>query len=171
LMLGRGVCLAALEPGGDGGEDFDAGGSARAIALLSAAYGRIIGKPIVEKIERACALWRGGEKCLAQIHLALIGLPEAGEAEAYRLFLADMALDKGARPSELMRAMGFGQAARELEKYSEHQPRVPSGSGRESGRWTSGAGGSGSSGEDDAGSGQGTPEDEGSGSQRGWRRK
>ncbi|MGI8568198.1 MAG: hypothetical protein ACR2KT_03520 [Methylocella sp.] len=40
-----------------------------------------------------------------------------------------------------MKVLGFPQAARDLEKYNPDQPRVPAGSGRESGQWTSGDGG------------------------------
>lgn len=39
-----------------------------------------------------------------------------------------------------MKALGFPRAARDIEKYWEDQPRVPAGSGRESGEWTSGDG-------------------------------
>ncbi|MGH6857402.1 MAG: hypothetical protein ACRECP_07135 [Methylocella sp.] len=39
-----------------------------------------------------------------------------------------------------MNALGFPRAALELEKYNPDQPRVPPGSGRESGKWTDGAG-------------------------------
>jgi hypothetical protein len=77
---------------------------------------------------------------LARLHLALIGLPTIDETGAYRLFLADMALKKGLGPIDLMKALGFPQSARDLEKYSEDQPRVSAGNGRESGQWTSGDG-------------------------------
>ncbi|MGH6794854.1 MAG: hypothetical protein ACREDH_06580 [Methylocella sp.] len=40
-----------------------------------------------------------------------------------------------------MKALGFPRAARDLEKYNPDEPRVPAGSGRESGEWTSGDGG------------------------------
>ncbi|MGA9215675.1 MAG: hypothetical protein WBZ54_10540 [Methylocella sp.] len=65
-------------------------------------------------------------------------MPKIDEADAYRLFLAGTALEKGVSPSDLMKALGFPRAARDIEKYSEDQPRVPAGSGRESGQWTSG---------------------------------
>lgn len=73
---------------------------------------------------------------MAQIHLAFIGLPKIDEADAYRLFLAGTALEKGLDPSDLMKALGFPRAARDLEKYNPDQPRVPAGNGRESGQWT-----------------------------------
>jgi hypothetical protein len=60
--------------------------------------------------------------------------------DAYRLFLAGTALEKGVSPSDLMEALRFPRAARNIEKYWEDQPRVPAGSGRESGQWTSGDG-------------------------------
>jgi hypothetical protein len=37
-----------------------------------------------------------------------------------------------------MRALGFPRAAWDIEKYNPDQPRVPAGSGRESGQWTTG---------------------------------
>ncbi|MGH6822486.1 MAG: hypothetical protein ACREC4_03180 [Methylocella sp.] len=49
-----------------------------------------------------------------------------------------MPLEKGLEPRDLMNALGFPRAARDLEKYNPDQPRVPAGSGRESGEWTSG---------------------------------
>jgi hypothetical protein len=67
-------------------------------------------------------------------------LPKIDEGDAYRLFLAGTALEKGVSPSELMKALGFPRAARDIEKYNPDQPRVPAGSGRESGQWTSGDG-------------------------------
>jgi hypothetical protein len=70
-------------------------------------------------------------------------LPKIDDTDAYRLFLAGTALEKGVSPSELMKALGFPRAARDLEKYNPDQPRVPAGSGRESGQWTSGVGASG----------------------------
>jgi hypothetical protein len=75
---------------------------------------------------------------LAHIHLAFLDLPKIDEAGAYRLFLAGTALEKGVSPSDLLKALGFPGAARDIEKYNPDQPRVPVGSGRESGQWTSG---------------------------------
>ncbi|MGB6177618.1 MAG: hypothetical protein WBF43_15090, partial [Methylocella sp.] len=54
--------------------------------------------------------------------------------------LAGTALEKGASPGDLIKALGFPRAARDIEKYSPDQPRVPAGSGRESGEWTTGRG-------------------------------
>jgi hypothetical protein len=143
LALGRGTLLSEFEKKGRaaGGLALD-GNEARLLSLLTAAYRQPLAGRVIEKIRRAGEIWRAGDKSLAQIHLAFLGLPKIGEADAYRLFLAGTALEKGASPSDLLKALGFPRAARDLEKYNPDQPRVPAGSGRESGQWTSdGAGG------------------------------
>jgi hypothetical protein len=137
LALGRGTVLAEFEK-----QKLAAGGltleghEARVLSLLTAAYGKPIAERTIEKLRCAGELWCAGEKALAQIHLAFIGLPKLDETGAYRLFLAAAALEKGLDPRELMKALGFPRAARDLEKYNPDQPRVPAGSGRESGEWT-----------------------------------
>ena len=130
LALGRGTILAAFEKKGRAarGLAFD-GKEARLLSLLSATFAAPVAPNTVEKIRRAGELWRAGEKALAQIHLAFLGLPKIDELDAYRLFLAGTALEKGVSPSELMKALGFPRAARDIEKYSPVQPRVPAGSG------------------------------------------
>ncbi len=141
LALGRGMVLAEFERKGRaaGGLALDRN-EARILSLLAAAYREPVAGGVIEKIRRAGEVWRAGEKALAQIHLAFLGLPKIDEADAYRLFLAGTALQKGVSPSELMKALGFPRAARDIEKYWEDQPRVPASSGRESGEWTSGDG-------------------------------
>ena len=62
--------------------------------------------------------------------------------DAYRLFLAEELLDAGMSPAALMKGLGFDAPARGLAKYDPNQPRVPAGSGRNSGRWGSGGGNS-----------------------------
>ncbi|HEX3495578.1 MAG TPA: hypothetical protein VHT02_00125, partial [Methylocella sp.] len=137
LVLGRGTLLAKFEKERPRGLALD-GNEARVVSLLTAAHGKPVARGAVEKIRRAGEFWCAGEKTLAQIHLAFLGLPQLDEMGAYRLFLAGVALEKGIEPDDLMRALGFPRAARDLEKYWEDQPRVPAGSGRESGEWTSG---------------------------------
>jgi hypothetical protein len=139
LVLGRGTLVAEFEKKGwaAGGLALD-GQEARLHSLLTAAYGEPVAGGVIEKIRRAGEFWRAGDKTLAQFHLAFLGLPKFDEADAYRLFLAGTALEKGASPSDLMKALGFPRAARDIEKYNPDQPRVPAGSGRESGQWTSG---------------------------------
>jgi hypothetical protein len=139
IALGRGTILAEFEKKGRGtGSLALDGNEARILSLLTAAFDAPVAPDIVEKIRRAGEFWRAGDKAPAQIHLAFLGLPKIDEADAYRLFLAGTALEKGASPSDLMRALGFPRAARDLEKYNPDQPRVPAGSGRTSGQWTSG---------------------------------
>ncbi|MGH6795794.1 MAG: hypothetical protein ACREDH_11520, partial [Methylocella sp.] len=72
-------------------------------------------------------------------------LPPCGEDEALRLFLAEECFSEGITPAELMKAQGYVSALLALIKYNPDQPRVPAGSGRESGEWTSGDGGAGGS--------------------------
>jgi len=142
LALGRGTLLSEFEKKGRAAAGLALDGNeARLLSLLTAAYRQPLAGGVIEKIRRAGELWCAGEKALAQIHLAFLGLPKIDEADAYRLFLAGTALERGASPSELLKALGFPRAAREIEKYWEDQPRVPAGSGRESGEWTSGDGG------------------------------
>jgi hypothetical protein len=43
-------------------------------------------------------------------------------------------------PAALLKGLGFDAPARDLAKYDPNQPRVPAGSGRNSGRWGSGGG-------------------------------
>jgi hypothetical protein len=139
LALGRATILAEFEKKGRaaGRLAFD-GNEARLLSLLTAAYGEPLAGGVIENIRRAGEFWCSGEKALAHIHLAFMGLPKIDEADAYRLFLAGTALEKGVSPSDLLMALGFPRAARDIEKYTPDQPRVPAGSGRESGQWTTG---------------------------------
>jgi hypothetical protein len=67
-----------------------------------------------------------------------MGLPDIGEDAAYRLSLAAELIDAGVAPRELARELGLNPVQFDVSKYDENQPRVPAGSGRESGQWTSG---------------------------------
>jgi hypothetical protein len=66
-----------------------------------------------------------------------MGLPDIGKDAAYRLALAAELLDAGLAPRELARELEIDLPA-DLIKYDPDEPRVPAGSGRESGQWTSG---------------------------------
>ncbi|MGO9672996.1 MAG: hypothetical protein ACLPSF_02305 [Methylocella sp.] len=141
LVLGRGTLLATLEEdaGAGPGPGFD---EPRILAHLIGAYGQPVSGDVIKKIRRASALWRAGDKGFAQIYLALAGLPRIKDWDAYRLHLVNKLLRRGLGPGDVLKIMGFRQEARELEKkYNQNQPRVPAGSGGESGRWTSGGGG------------------------------
>ena len=61
--------------------------------------------------------------------------PESAN-DAYRLYLAEALLDDGLPPREMLAELGLGRTIRQIAKYDRYQPRVPPGSGRESGRWT-----------------------------------
>jgi hypothetical protein len=68
-----------------------------------------------------------------------MGLPDIGDGAAYRLSLAAELIGASVAPRELARELGLNQVQFDVSKYDENQPRVPAGSGRESGQWTSGA--------------------------------
>jgi hypothetical protein len=69
------------------------------------------------------------------MHLALSGLDrlERPVVDARRLFFADRLLSGGFPADVIVRALG------DIAKYSPDQPRVPAGSGRTSGQWTTGS--------------------------------
>ena len=106
--------------------------------LLTIAYGREVSLAVLGSLRRVAKRWQGGDKSLAAIHLAQLGLPDIGEVAAYRLSLAAELLDAGVAPGWLARELGLNQVQFDVSKYDENQPRVPAGSGRESGQWTSG---------------------------------
>ncbi len=65
------------------------------------------------------------------------GLPRLESAnDVYRLYLAEALLDDGLPPREMLAELGLFRAMRQLDKFDPDQPRVPAGSGRESGQWT-----------------------------------
>jgi len=119
----------------------------RLFALLAAACGRVASSDVQRHVHGASTYWRRGEKALANIRLAFAQIPRIDEgSDAYRLFLAEELLDEGMSARELTKALGF-EAPPELEKFDPDQPRVPAGSGRASGRWTSDGAGAPASGE------------------------
>ena len=65
------------------------GQEARVLALLSAAHGRAVAPSVLGNIECATEAWRGGDDCLAYMHLAHAGLRPLQDVRrgAYRLFL------------------------------------------------------------------------------------
>jgi hypothetical protein len=122
LALGRGTLLAAFakdkpkkgrQPAG---QVFRDGDEARALSLLAAAYGRPLAESGIQIIRLAGRSYRSGQKMLARFYLSLIGLPGIGEMAAYRLFRAEQVLEKGTCPSDLMKALGFAEAAGDLCK-------------------------------------------------------
>lgn len=131
LVLGAGTLLGKLDNNALLGE----ADQERIWMLLTVAYGQEVPLAVLGSLRRVAKHWQGGDKCLAAIHLAQMGLPEIGEDAAYRLSLAAELIDAGVAPHEVARELGFDPPAG-LIKFDPDQPRVPAGSGRESGQWT-----------------------------------
>jgi hypothetical protein len=109
----------------------------RLLSLLGVSYWDQVPPGVVNKIEKASEQWRRGERALAHIHLAFARLPRLESAnDAYRLYLAEALLDDGFSPREMLAELGLGRTMRRFDKFDPDQPRVPAGSGRESGQWT-----------------------------------
>jgi len=152
LVLGAGTVLArsngsgraiAVDPSGP-----------RLHALLTAAHLRRPTAGALAHLRKAAERWSQGHDGLATMHLALsqVGRLERPEADAQRLFLAGELLDAGFEADTIVDAIEAGGPALErLQKYNPIQPRVPAGSGRPSGQWTSGGDGSAASAVPEAG--------------------
>lgn len=142
LVLGAGTVLArAGASARDISIDVTEG---RLIALLAAAHRRPPAASDLTHLRKAVESWREGEDGLAEMHLALSRLAQLERpiSDARRLFLADGLLGAGFEADTLLRALDL-EAPLDgggVSKYSADQPRVPAGSGRTSGEWTSGLG-------------------------------
>lgn len=92
LVLGPEIVLAKMGRDGlsvDGEED-------NILTLLTIACGGEIPKSAIGAIRRASKHWRGGDKALAAIHLAQIGLRKIDEEDGHRLSLAAALIDEPA---------------------------------------------------------------------------
>lgn len=143
LVLGAETKLAAAEsdlPPEEG--DASAANDARIVALLSAAYRRSIAPSTLTHIHRALIKQSEGNATLALVHLAMTGLPKLAtpKEDARRLFMADGLIAADVAPRIILQALELNDPSLDdLERgYNPNQPRVPAGSGRESGQWTSG---------------------------------
>jgi hypothetical protein len=115
---------------------------ARLFALLAVAFRRPAAPDILHHLEDASAHWQRGDRALANIRLAFARLPRLeSETDAWCLHLAGSMLDDGFSPRRLLREFGYPPTPSTIRKYDPNQPRVPAGSGRGSGQWTSGDGG------------------------------
>ena len=132
VVLGTRTILAYSLHAPNDGTDHD-----RLVALLAAAYRGRVDTATPTRIAKALTLWRGGDKALAAIHLAFARLPPIELDDAYRLHLADLALDGGVAPETLLRAFGHAEVMARRLKYSQAEPRVPAGGGPHGGEWTS----------------------------------
>jgi hypothetical protein len=137
LVLGAGTVLASAEAN-DGGVVIRLGGhEARLATLLAAAHLRAPTPRALNHIRKAAERWVEGDNGLAEIHLALSGVAALDAQGAQRLFLADGLLEAGIGPDAIVRALDLSPSFREpLDKDYRTQLRVPKGSGRPSGQWT-----------------------------------
>lgn len=143
LVFGAGTVLARMKSEPSGArvlaldEDLP-----RLSVLLAAAYGRFPPPDLPVHLKSAAPFWKRGDKALANIRLAFARLPRLDDAPgdragAFWLFLAENLLKDGMSPEALMKLLGFDVTPAEIVKYDPDQARVPAGSGRSSGQWTS----------------------------------
>ncbi len=138
LTLGAGTVLLAC----DRGRRLQQvkGQEARLVALLSAACGEVLPGRVAGNIERAAKCWSEGDDCLAYIHLAHASLPvpRDAQASACRLLVAERAMMAGVAPQTILQALRVRiPESRFVNKFDPSEPRIPAGSGRTSGQWTS----------------------------------
>jgi hypothetical protein len=140
LVLGAGTQLVRMEVDQSAQTELAlARDEARLFALLEVAFRRPASPNILRHIENASLHWSRGDKALANIHLAFARLPRLeSEMDAWCLHLAASMLDDGYSPRRLIRELNNTASSTHFQKYDRNQPRVPAGSGRESGQWTSG---------------------------------
>jgi len=139
LVLGAGTVLARRNQ--DGALSLD-GEDARLLTLLALACGQPVSASVLGTIRKASRHARVGDDAMAAMYLALAKLPKLHDPSdsARRLFIADALMAEGVSPRDIWTALNFDPAPLdELDKrYNPDQPRVPAGSGRASGEWTSG---------------------------------
>ena len=142
LVLGASTKLANVKRSASDEAEASVATGTRLFALLSIAYGRQIEAQALGYVRRALVKQSEGETTLALTHLALSGLPKLNEPkeDARRLFMADGLMKAGVSPRVILQALELDEGPLgELERsYNPDQPRVPAGSGRLSGQWTSG---------------------------------
>jgi hypothetical protein len=137
LTLGAGTRLA--EAHGDRREE--AAENERAVALVSVALGRPLDASAATHVRRVLMKAREGDRALALTHLALAGAGRLTDPreDARRLFIADGLMKAGVSPRTILDALRDAPTHDDLDRaYNPDQPRVPAGSGRERGQWTSG---------------------------------
>jgi len=81
----------------------------RVLALLAIAYWRPIGPPAIHQMKRASQALSRGDRPLAGMLIAHIGLPRLDEDEriAFRLFAAERLLNASVSPRDLMKGLGL----------------------------------------------------------------
>ncbi len=135
LTLGAGTKLAEAR----GVSRDEATEANRAVALVPVAIGRPLDPSAATHVRRALVKAREGDAALALTHLALAGAGRLTEPrnDAQRLFIADGLMKAGVPPRTILAALGAPAPSDVERAYDPDQPRVPAGSGRPSGRWTS----------------------------------
>lgn len=132
-LLVKRDCDGALALGGE---------ETRLLTLLAVAYGYPLPLSLLDTIRKASKYARAGDEGMAAMLIALARMPRLRDPAdaARRLFIADGLMEDGISPRDIWTALDFDPAPLdELEKYyNPNEPRVPSGSGRSSGEWTSG---------------------------------
>jgi len=93
LVPGAGTVLAKMN---DEGLRVD---EDRVLTCLAVAFGRDVPPTAIGALRRAVQCWRDGDKALAAIHLAQIGLRKIDGEDACRLSLAARLIDGGMRPA------------------------------------------------------------------------
>lgn len=138
LVLGAKTLLAKRDH--DGALALD-GAEARLLALLAVAYGHPVPLSLLNTIRKASSYARAGDECMAAMLIALAPVPRLRDPAdaARRLFIADGLMEDGISPRDIWSALDLDPAPlNELEKeYNPAERRVPPGSGRSSGEWTS----------------------------------
>jgi hypothetical protein len=143
LVLGAGTVLAKF--GAKGAGSSIETNEPRLRALLTAAHLLRPSKDSLAHLSKALIRQSEGQEALAATHLVLSRLDRLArpETDAHRLFLADGLLEAGFSANAIIDAVMAGDADfSRLQKYDPDQPRIPAGSGRTSGQWTSGDEGS-----------------------------
>lgn len=137
LVLGRTVLAKMVEGEGAPPELAIDGAEERILALLGTAYGRPVDPDVIGNIRRASAQLRKGEKTVALIHLAMIGLPKLESDEDFdRLHLADGLPAAGLAPRDLMKMVESDPTALRKAGFNSAEARIVGGNGRISGEWT-----------------------------------
>jgi len=137
LELGAGTVLAKAGTAADDAVGDE--GDRRLTALLSVAYGPAVAADDLGHVRAAIARRKAGDSAAADLHLALSRLDRLRHPEdaSRRLFMADGLMRGGVSPEAILEVLQEAAAeSADLRNYNPDQPRVPAGSGRQSGEWS-----------------------------------
>lgn len=110
--------------------------------MLAIAFRQRVPRAAFSQFLSAVENSRRGEQALANLRLALSGLSQIRDVHDLpeRIEKVEILLSGGMEPEDVLAALDLDEEA-DFRKYDQAQPRVPAGSGPESGRWTSGSSG------------------------------